>query len=287
MTRADSIQSASAHQIFLDGRDLRSQIGRLRLHSKRGITGDVIGQYRTAFRGQGLLFSDLKEYEPGDDIKLIQWSASSRTGKIFVKSFEEERDLKIIICLDISRSVNFGSSRTNFQKALEFAALVTVLAEQSRDAVGLCLFSDTVHQYLEPVRSRFAFHRMIDALSADRPFAPKTDISRALGWLSAHAPRRSLIFVLSDFLSKPFFTPLNALSRRHDVVLVGLVDPIELELPTAGLLEIEDAETHRTLTIDTSDPAAARALRRFHMKRFAAVGAAASGGFDDPGTDSV
>lgn len=267
----DTLRSSHADEIFSSGQAVRAEIARLHLHTRRSLNSDIAGQYRTAFRGQGLIFSDIREYQPGDDTKHIHWKASARTGKIYVKSFEEERELRIMLSVDISRSGNFGRKKSNFQKAVEFAAAVTMLAETLHDSVGLCLFSDAVHEFIPPARSRFNFHRIVEALCDDRPFAPRTDPAPMFQFLNEKCRRHTVIFVISDFYSRPFLTPLKSLALRHDVILVAVLDEVEMKLPRAGLIEFRDAELGGRMLVDTSAPSAADIMRKYQMRRLSGL----------------
>lgn len=273
-TATDTLTTARADEIFRGGDEVRAEIARLHLRTKRSLNTDIIGQYRTAFHGQGLLFSDLREYQPGDDIKHIHWKASARTaGKFYVKSFEEERELRVMLAVDISRSTNFGRRKSNFQKALEFASAVTLLAEAARDSIGLCLFSDTVHEFIPPAKTRFNFHRIVEALCDNRPFAPRTDLCPMLTFLNEKFKKHLVVFIISDFIARPFLEPLKTLGLRHDVILVGLLDEVELRLPRAGLVSFQDPEQGDTVVIDTSDPRAPETLKKFQSRRMATLSA--------------
>ncbi|NMC63029.1 MAG: DUF58 domain-containing protein, partial [SAR324 cluster bacterium] len=136
--KEQQLSSIRTEEIFKLGKSVRSEIARLHLSTRRSLNSDLVGQYRSAFRGQGLLLSDLREYQPGDDLKHIHWKASARSGKMYVKSFEEERELRIMLAIDISNSTNYGKDKSNFQRALEFSAAVTALAQSAQDSVGLC-----------------------------------------------------------------------------------------------------------------------------------------------------
>lgn len=258
--------------IFRSGKQVLSEIGRLQLRAKRSINSDIVGRYRSAFRGKGLLFSELREYQPGDDIKQIHWKASAGTGKIFIKSYEEERELRILLAVDMSRSLNCGRKKTNFQKALEFAAAVSVLAERVQDSVGLCLFSDSVHEFLPPTRSQFSFQKIVKMLCSERELGAHSDLNPLLGFLNERLRKHTVLFIISDFYSrKPFLDHLRPLAQRHDVVLACVIDELELRLPNSGLVTVRDQELSDTIVIDTNHPRLGDTMHRYQVRRLTAL----------------
>ena len=244
-----------------------SELRRIELRSRRAIDSTLAGNYRSAFRGSGLVFSDLREYQPGDDVKHIHWKATARTGKVFIKSYDEERLLNIMLAVDISRSTAFGKERSKHRRALEFAALITMLAAQNKDAAGLCLFGDQVLEYLPPSARRAQIHKIISAVLAPRELAGGTDIASALRHIRTHQRRSAVVFVVSDFFSPPFEEELRYLSRRHDVILCLLADSLDYELPKAGIVEFMDAESGKRLHLDTSAARLNSHLKEQHEKR--------------------
>jgi len=246
---------------------LLTEIRRIELRTKRTISADMMGQYRSAFRGTGLIFSDLREYEPGDDVKNIHWKATARSGKVYVKSYEEDRQLNIIVALDVSSSTNFGAKRSKHRAALEFAALVSLLAKANQDAIGLCTFSGQVEEFLPPRRARSQLHRILKKLLDPRELTPSTNVAKALKYLKENQKRSSVIFVVSDFISPPFQQELTTLTLKHDVIMVMLQDQLDYSLPTAGLVEFEDAESGARIVIDTSNGSAKKQLEDMHRAR--------------------
>ena len=267
----EALQKYRADEVFKPGSNLLAEVARIELATRRSVGSTLSGNWRTAFRGQGLMFSDLREYQPGDDIKNVHWKASARSGKIFIKSYEEERELRVMLAIDMSKSLDFGAPKANFRKALEFSAAVTLLAQRARDAVGLCLFSDKVHEYIPPARSRHSLRRIISALTSERSFATATDLVKPLEFLSENLPRNTIVFVISDFFCKPFRSELRNLAARHDVILVALVDDIEMDLPRVGIVEFEDAESGERLCVDTSAPEGRYTLRKLQRRRLLSV----------------
>ncbi len=236
---------------------LLMELKRIELVTRRRIDTDLLGRYRSAFRGSGLLFSDLREYQPGDDVKHIHWRVTARTGRTFVKSYEEDRHLQVLVAVDISKSTGCGAFdgdrfRSAQQRASEFAGLLTLLGMKSQDSVGLLLFSDQVHSFLPPKRSRMQTRLLLLELMRTRNLPAQTDLRKPLEHLRAHARRGAIIFIVSDFYSPPFESELKALAFSHDVVLVHLADPNPQYLPKSGLVEMRDAEGTGTVLIDAS-----------------------------------
>jgi uncharacterized protein (DUF58 family) len=245
------------------------ELRRIELHTKRRVTADLAGKYRSAFRGSGLLFSDIREYQPGDYVKNIHWKVTARTGKVYVKSYEEDRQLSIMLAVDISRSTDFGATRSKHRKAIEFAALVSLLASQNRDSFGLCLFSDQVTSFTRPSASRRQFQRLLLELIGEHELRPATDVAAALDYLVEHQRKSSVIFVVSDFLSPDFDESFRRLAIRHDVIAVLVEDDIDCELPVAGIVEFEDAESGERYILDTSHSASRELFEQQSKERTA------------------
>jgi uncharacterized protein (DUF58 family) len=248
-----------------------AELRRLELKTRRAIDSDLVGNYRSAFRGSGLVFSDLREYIPGDDVKHIHWNATARTGKVFVKSFEEDRQVRVFVAVDISNSTNFGTGKIKHLKALEFAAVIAMLAQKNHDLMGLCLFSDVVEEFLPPAATRKQFHEILLSILRHRELRKGTDVGGALSHIREHLRRPSVLFVVSDFLSPPFADQLRMLSLRHDVICVLLEDRTEQDPPRAGIVQFYDAESGRRVLIDTSSAATRRRITGLHAQRLAAL----------------
>lgn len=244
-----------------------SQIRQIELRTRRAIDADLVGNYRSAFRGSGLSFSDLRQYQPGDEIKNIHWKATARTGTTYVKNYEEDRQLSIMLAIDISRSTAFGQSKSKHEQALKFAAVVTLLAHINQDAIGLALFDRDVQHFMPPKTGRTQVQRMLLEISARRELYPATDIAAALRYMLMHQRRGTVIFLVSDFYAPPFSQELKLAALRHDVVCVLLDDPLDRSLPNVGLVEIEDAESGERLVLDSSNAALRAELERRHSRR--------------------
>lgn len=240
---------------------------RLQIRTRRSADSDLVGLYRSSFRGQGLQFSELREYQPGDDVRRIDWKVAARSSRIYVKSFEEDHALRVLCAVDISHSTAVGYGPSAFQRAARIAALISLLAARSHDALGLMLFAEKVHQYLSPAQQRRQLLRILLALSQPPSPPRSTDVGAALLELARRERRRSVVFLFSDFHSRPFEEPLRLLARRHDVIGLWLAPAQVSTLPAVGLVQVEDAETGALRTIDTSSPAIRALLAEREVRR--------------------
>lgn len=248
--------------------ELLAQVRRLTIRSRRAVEEVFSGAYRSAFRGQGLEFAEVREYVPGDDIRSIDWNVTARAGRPFVKRFEEERELTVVVALDLSGSLAFGSrTRAKRDAAAEAGALLALAAARNRDRVGLLLFTEQVELYLPPGKSRSRALRIARELLAFEPKGKGTDVAGALGFLHRVLRRRSVVFLLSDWRAASFDRPLSLLARKHDVVALEVADPLERESPSRGLLRIRDLETGKTAWVDASSRAARGAWRATVARR--------------------
>lgn len=248
--------------------ELLAQVRRLTIRSRRAVEEVFSGAYRSAFRGQGLEFAEVREYVPGDDIRSIDWNVTARAGHPFVKRFEEERELTVVVALDLSASLDFGSrARAKRDAAAEAGALLALAAARNRDRVGLLLFTERVELYLPPGKSRSRALRIARELLAFEPEGKGTDVAGALGFLHRVLRRRAVVFLLSDWRAASFDRPLSLLARKHDVVALDVADPLEREAPARGLLRVRDLETGRTAWVDASSRAARGAWRATVARR--------------------
>lgn len=246
---------------------LTSEVRRIELRSRRAIDADLIGRYRSAFRGSGLLFRDLREYQPGDDIKHIHWRATARSEKVYVKSYEEDRHLTVMLLLDISRSTLFGAGKNKHDQAVEFSALIALLGQMNQDQVGVCLFADGVEEYIAPGKSRAQFQRVLLALLSHRELKPRTDLRGALDHVLRNQKRPAVIFLISDFLAGGYEDLLARVAVKHDLICTLVEDPLDASLPRAGLVEFVDAERGTRSILDTSSRRVQEALRRHQELR--------------------
>lgn len=231
---------------------------RLQIRTRRRISADLLGNYQSAFRGSGLEFEELREYEPGDEIRHIYWNASARAGKLFVKSYREERSLRVLVAVDTSRSMredprhDFARFKGRFTRVVEFCALLSMLAAQGGDALGLCTFGEKVETFLPPRRAPYQMSKVIGELCAITKFSETTDLQGSLQYLIRHQKKPAVIFLVSDFHCELPEFELRALGARHQIILVRPQDLYEREFPDLGLLEVADQETGEILSLDTS-----------------------------------
>ena len=231
-----------------------------------------LGGYRSVFRGSGLEFEEVREYQPGDDIRSIDWNVAARMGVPYVKKYREERELAVLLAVDVSASSWFGTAALSKRElAASVAALLAVAALRTNDRVGLVLFADRVLEYHPPRRGHDHLLRVIRALLFAEHRRAATQVGAAADFLRNVAKKRSVVFLISDFLDGGFEAPLRMLGRKHDVIALTLNDPRELDLPSVGVVELEDAETGRVRAIDTGDRALregyADAMRRRRVER--------------------
>lgn len=222
---------------------------------------DVLaGQYESVFKGQGMEFDEVREYQPGDDIRTIDWNVTARTGRPFVKKFVEERELTVMLMVDLSGSLRFGTvERSKAELAAEICAVIAFSAIANNDKVGLIIFTDQIEEFIPPKKGRRHVLRVIRDVLSFTPEGHGTDIAIALEYLSKVTTRRTVSFLVSDFFEQgedeaanSYEKALRMASKRHDVIAVTISDPRERELPKLGLMEFQDAETGETVLIDLS-----------------------------------
>lgn len=242
--------------------ELIRKIRRIHITTSHLVTNAMAGQYHSAFKGRGMAFSEVREYQPGDEIRAIDWNVTARMGRPFIKEFQEERELTVMLIVDVSASGRFGTSRPKNETAAELAATLSFSAIRNQDKVGLCLFTDRVEKYIPPKKGRGHVWRVIEEVLEYKPERTGTDIARPLEYLNRVLHRRAICFLISDFLASPSYeTELRIANRRHDMIAVTITDPRETEMPGVGLVEFEDEETGEQLLVDTSSDGAATAFR--------------------------
>lgn len=220
----------------------------------KGLSSHIFaGEYHTAFKGKGMAFSEVREYQPGDDIRSIDWNVTARYNSPFVKVFEEEREMTVMLLIDVSASGNFGTQE-QFKRELatELSAILAFSAINNNDKVGVIFFTDNVEQFIPPKKGKSHILRIIREVLAFEPTGKGTDIAGALEYFSAVIKKRSICFILSDFMSKEFDRPLKIVSKKHDLVALRIHDLREDTLPNVGLVTMQDAETEKMLIVDTS-----------------------------------
>ena len=220
----------------------------------KGLSNHIFaGEYHTAFKGKGMAFSEVREYQPGDDVRSIDWNVTARYNSPFVKVFEEEREMTVMLMIDVSASGNFGTQE-QFKRELatELAAILAFSAINNNDKVGVIFFTDKVEEFIPPKKGKSHILRIIREVLAFEPTGKGTDIAGALEYFSAVIKKRSICFILSDFMSKEFDRPLKIASKKHDLVALRIHDKREDTLPNVGLVPMQDAETEKMLFVDTS-----------------------------------
>ncbi len=220
----------------------------------RGLVNDLFGgEYHSVFKGRGMTFSEVREYQPGDDIRLIDWNVTARTGSPFIKIFEEERELTVYLIVDISASGNFGSvDRLKRDYSSEIASVLGFSAIKNNDKVGLILFSSDIEKYVVPKKGRSHVLRVVRELLYTKPKHSSTSINMALEYFLKVAKRKSVVFLISDFLDDGFWPSLKVINRKHDLIGIQIYDPAEFSLPNLGLIKVKDAENKSSFWIDTS-----------------------------------
>ena len=235
-------------------REILKKVRRVEI-TTRGLVNEVFsGEYHSVFKGRGMDFAEVREYQYGDDIRSIDWNVTARTGHPFVKVFEEERELTVMLVVDVSASGDFGTrERMKGEVAVEICALLAFSAIKNNDKVGLIIFSDRIEKFVPPRKGRAHVLRVLRELFYHRPEGRGTDIAGALEYLTHVVRRRAVAFLVSDFMSKGFEKPLSVAGRRHDLIAVRLGDRREESLPPVGYVEFEDAETGELFLVNTSD----------------------------------
>lgn len=235
-------------------KEIWAKVKKIQFKTDRLINSVLCGQYASVFKGVGIEFEEVRLYQPGDDIRAIDWNVTARTGKPYIKRYVEERELTVMLLVDLSASQYFGSvNALKSDLTAEIAALLSFLAIKNNDQVGLLLFSDCCEKYLPPQKGRRHVLRVIREILGYRPSGKKTDLAAALGYLNTILKRRSIVFILSDFFDTRFEKALQGLKRRHDVIAIRIEDPREESLPEIGLLCLQDLETEYRTMIDTSE----------------------------------
>ena len=267
-----------------NARDILKKIRRLELKTRGMVAETFSGQYRSVFKGRGMNFEEVRQYQPGDEVRSIDWNVTAKFSEIhgdaYVKKFTEERELTVMLVVDVSASGDFGSVHLSKRElAAEVACLFAFSAIRNNDKVGLILFSDHVELFIPPKKGRLHTLRLIREILYFEPKGRGTEPAAALNYMNQVLHRRSVVFLISDFQAPDFSRELSVSSRRHDLIAIPIIDPREEELPDVGLLTLEDAETGEQIEIDTSsratrlgflkaaDAQASERLRDFRKKR--------------------
>jgi uncharacterized protein (DUF58 family) len=252
----------------VDTRELLKKVRLIEIKT-RGVVNQIFsGEYHSVFKGRGMEFSEVREYQFGDDIRSIDWNVSARLNHPFVKVFEEERELTVMLVVDFSRSGNFGTvEQTKNEIAAEICAVLAFSAIKNNDKVGLILFTDSIEVFVPPKKGRAHILRLVRELVSFEPHGTRTNIRRALEYFNHVTKKRSIAFLVSDFIDDGYDRILKIISKRHDVIAVELTDPREERLPAAGIMKMRDAETGQERWIDTSDVGVRRAFEQYWQRR--------------------
>jgi uncharacterized protein (DUF58 family) len=236
-------------------RQTLDRIRRIQIRTRVILESGIGGDYNAVFKGRGMEFAEVREYQPGDEVRTIDWNVTARMGAPYVKKFVEERDLTLLVLVDVSGSQAFGSQfLLKRDYAAELAAVLAFSAVANHDRVGAVLFTDRIEAYVPPARGRDHALRIVRDLLAREPEGAGTDVGAALRFASRVMKRRGIVAVISDFQDAGYERALGVLRRRHDVIALHLVDPREAEVPAAGLVALVDPETGERTVLDTSDP---------------------------------
>jgi uncharacterized protein (DUF58 family) len=265
--------SPDSHPSDVDHRELLRTVRRIEIATRQTVNAELAGHYHSVFKGQGMAFAEVRPYAPGDDIRHIDWNVSARQNDLFVKQFVEERELTVMLLVDISGSTQFGTRLREKRRLLaEIGALIAFSAIKNNDRVGLLLFSDQVELYVPPRKGKQHVLRIMRDLIEAKPRNPGTSLREALAFLSRVHKRRSVCFLLSDFLDPDpqWEKAMRVGLRKHDIIACRVIDPFEQELPDLGVVELVDAETGRSRFVDSHSEKVRRhyrAIRHRHAEQ--------------------
>jgi uncharacterized protein (DUF58 family) len=244
--------------------ELVKKIRQIQIYTSRMVSASFAGQYESVFKGRGMQFEEVREYMPGDDVRTIDWNVTARAGKPYIKRFVEEREMTVMLVVDLSASGDFGTSgKLKNELAAEFCAVLAFAAIKNNDKVGLIIFTDQIEHYIPPKKGTSHVLRLIRELLHFKIPNKKTDIPLALEYLGRVIRKHATVFLVSDFIAGDFSRRLSLVNKRHDVIAVTVRDPAEKQMPKAGLIEFKDAETGKTRMIDSSG----KAFGKFYRKQ--------------------
>jgi uncharacterized protein (DUF58 family) len=251
-----------------DPKEILKKIRRIELRTRNLVSSVFAGQYHSVFKGRGMNFEEVREYAPGDEIRAIDWNVTARMNAPYIKKFTEERELTVMLLVDVSASGVFGSvDLSKRELAAEVASILAFSAINNNDKVGLILFSEEVELFIPPKKGRLHTLRLIREMLFFEPKGRKTDLAGALDYLNRIMSRRCVVFAISDFMAPDFTKALTVTSRRHDLVAMPVIDPGEGEIPNVGIVTLEDAETGEQIDVDTSSRAVREGLAELNEGR--------------------
>ncbi|WP_461533261.1 DUF58 domain-containing protein [Sinomicrobium sp.] len=252
----------------MDTKELLKKVRKIEIKTRRLSDHIFGGEYHSTFKGRGMTFSEVRQYQFGDDVRNIDWNVTARYNEPFVKVFEEERELTMMLMVDISGSQFFGtSSQFKNEVVTEIAATLAFSATQNNDKIGLILFSDRVEHYIPPKKGRSHVLRIIRELLEFRSQSKKTDIEEALKFLSNVLKKRAIVFILSDFVDEDYDRTLRIASKKHDITGIRIYDKHEEALPNLGMIEAEDEETGELITVNTASKKVRNSYAAYHKER--------------------
>ncbi|MGR3310227.1 MAG: DUF58 domain-containing protein [Candidatus Brocadiales bacterium] len=238
-------------------KEILKKVRQIQIRTSHLVTDMFLGGYESVFKGRGIEFEEVREYQPGDDVRTIDWNVTARKGHPFIKLFKEERELTVMLLVDLSHSGRFGSVKQfKNEIAAEISALLAFSAIKNNDKVGLIIFTDKVEKFVPPKKGKRHVLRVIRELLYFQPKSKHTNISVGLEYLTKVTSRRTVTFLVSDFISPPeadYELPLRIANKRNDVIAITITDPRELELPNVGFIELQDAETGEFVLVDSSN----------------------------------
>ncbi len=253
-------------------REILKKVKRIEIQTRGLVNNFFGGEYHSVFKGRGMTFSEVREYQPGDDIRLIDWNVTARSGNPFIKVFEEERELTVFLIVDISASGIFGSgSHLKKNIGAEIASVLGFSAIKNNDKVGLILFSNEVVKYVPPKKGKSHVLRVIRELLYTKPTGNGTSIKNALEFFMKVSKRRCVVFLLSDFLDKEYWDSIRIVNRKHDLIGIKIYDPFEVNLPDIGMIKVEDPETGSMFWIDTSYVPDLQKMNNENIRSFVAL----------------
>ena len=249
----------------MDTKDLLKKVRKIEIKTRRLSDHIFSGEYHTSFKGRGMTFSEVRQYQYGDDVRAIDWNVTARYNEPFVKVFEEERELTMMLLVDISGSESFGTkNQLKRDMVTEIAATLAFSATQNNDKIGLLLFSDQIELYIAPKKGKSHVLRIIRELIEFEPKSKKTDLSQALKYLSSVMKKKAIVFVISDFMTTAYEHTLKIASKRHDVTGIRVFDQREESIPNIGIVNLLDAETGETLVVDTNSKSVRQNYEKYY-----------------------
>ena len=235
-------------------KEILKKIKKLDIKTKQLVDGIITGNYNSVFKGQGIEFSEIRDYRSGDDIRTIDWKVTARFNHPYIKEFIEERDLQVYFVIDISGSGSFGTNVSKKEKSFEIIASLMFAALRNNDGAGVFLITDNIEKFIPARKGRRHILQLLDIITTFTPNSVKTNLKKSLEQVSKIIKRKSIVFVISDFIdNSEYLKPLKLLRKRHDVIALRIIDPREREIPDVGMIELEDEETGEQILVNTSD----------------------------------